>query len=79
VFALTGYHTDKRFFDQLGVVYDKETLRPQLDPATFETNVAGVYLAGSVIGGRFNAEIFIENGRLHGEVLINAISRAIRG
>jgi thioredoxin reductase (NADPH) len=74
VFALTGYHTNIKFFDQLGVTYDKDTLRPQFDPATYETNVAGVYLAGSVVGGRFNAEIFIENGRFHGEVLVRAIA-----
>jgi thioredoxin reductase (NADPH) len=77
VFALTGYHTDTRFFDQLGVIYDKDTLRPRHDPATFETNIAGVYLAGSVIGGRLNAEIFIENGRLHGEILMRAIGQSV--
>jgi thioredoxin reductase (NADPH) len=78
VFALTGYHTDTRFFDQLGVTYDKNTLRPQVDSATFETNVPGVYVAGSVMGGRINSEIFIENGRLHGEVLVKAIRNSRR-
>jgi len=61
------------FFDQLGVQYDGDTLRPQYDPQTFETNVPGVYLAGSVVGGRLNGEVFIENGRFHGEVLMKAI------
>ena len=79
VFALTGYHPDTKFFDQLGVNYDKATLRPQFDPQSFETNVPGIYLAGSVIGGRINAEIFIENGRFHGEVLVEKISRGLRG
>jgi thioredoxin reductase (NADPH) len=74
VFALTGYHCSTKFFDQLGVNYDPETLRAQYDPQTFETNVAGVYLAGSVVGGRRNSEVFIENGRFHGEVLIKVIS-----
>src|SRR5216117_1695251 len=45
VFALTGYHPSTKFFDQLGVQYDPDTLRPQCDPQTFETNVEGVYLA----------------------------------
>jgi len=73
VFALTGYHPTMVFFDQLGVQYDGDTLRPQYDPQTFETNVPGVYLAGSVVGGRLNGEVFIENGRFHGEVLMKAI------
>jgi hypothetical protein len=29
---------------------------------------------GSVVGGRFNAEVFIENGRFHGESVIRAIA-----
>jgi thioredoxin reductase (NADPH) len=75
VFALTGYHSSNKFFDQLGVPYDPDTLRAEYDPTNFETKVPGVYLAGSVIGGRINGEIFIENGRFHGEVLISSIAK----
>jgi len=74
VFLLTGYHTNTVFFEQLGVQFDRDTLKPSFNPDTFETNVPGVYLAGSVVGGRFNAEVFIENGRLHGEAVIRAIA-----
>jgi thioredoxin reductase (NADPH) len=74
VFALTGYHPTMKFFDQLGVRYDKDTLRAEYNPLTFETNVPGVYLAGSVVGGRLNGEVFIENGRFHGEVLMKVIA-----
>jgi thioredoxin reductase (NADPH) len=74
VFALTGYHPTMKFFDQLGVRYDKDTLRADYNPQTFETNVPGVYLAGSVVGGRLNGEVFIENGRFHGEVLMKVIA-----
>ena len=73
VFALTGYHCSTKFYDQLGVRYDPDTLRAEYNPETFETSIAGVYLAGSVIGGRINGEIFIENGRFHGEVLVKSI------
>jgi thioredoxin reductase (NADPH) len=75
IFALTGYHCSTKFFDQIGVRYDPDTLRAEYNPETFETNVPGVYLAGSVIGGRINGEIFIENGRFHGEVLMKSIAR----
>ena len=74
VFALTGYHCSTAFYEQLGVKFDPDTLRAQYNPQTFETNVPGVYLAGSVIGGRLNGEIFIENGRLHGEVLMKELA-----
>jgi thioredoxin reductase (NADPH) len=74
VFALTGYHPTMKFFNQLGVRYDKDTLRADYNPQTFETSVPGVYLAGSVIGGRINGEVFIENGRFHGEVLMKVIA-----
>jgi thioredoxin reductase (NADPH) len=73
VFALTGYHSSTKFFDQLGVRYDPDTLRAERNPETFETSVPGVYLAGAVIGGRLNGEIFIENGRFHGELVMKAI------
>ncbi|HEX4999533.1 MAG TPA: YpdA family putative bacillithiol disulfide reductase, partial [Terriglobia bacterium] len=56
VFALTGYFTTTRFFEQLGVEVNPETLRPRLDPETFETNVPGVFVAGSAIAGRLNGE-----------------------
>src|SRR5262245_43664099 len=59
VFLLTGYRSSTKFFEQLGVKWDPDTLRPQFNAETYETNVTGVYLAGSIIGGRFNAEVFI--------------------
>jgi thioredoxin reductase (NADPH) len=74
VFALTGYHCSTTFFDQLGVRYSPDTLRAEYNPETFETSVPGVYMAGSVLGGRLNGEIFIENGRFHGERLVKAIA-----
>ena len=77
VFLLTGYRSSTKFFHQLGVTYDSETLRPKYDAETYETNVPGVYLAGSVTGGKFNAEVFIENGRFHGERVVKAIAGGI--
>ena len=74
VFLLTGYHSSTTLFQQLGVRFDPNTLRPEFDPQTFETNVPGVYLAGSVVGGRQNAEVFIENGRFHGELVVRTIA-----
>ena len=78
VFALTGYHPSTKLFAQLGVTYDNDTLRPTIDPETYETNIPGVYVAGSIVAGRQNGEIFIENGRFHGQVVAGAIAARSR-
>ena len=68
VFALTGYHPDFTFIENLGVKLDEANDRcPICDPATLESNVAGIYLAGVIVAGERTNEIFIENGRFHGK------------
>ncbi|HEX9631345.1 MAG TPA: YpdA family putative bacillithiol disulfide reductase [Gemmatimonadales bacterium] len=67
VFLLTGFQPDFGLLRGLGITLDPETLRPAHDPATLETNVPGIYLAGSLTAGRYTSEIFIENGRYDGE------------
>ena len=74
VFALTGYHPDFTFIESLRVRLDPESRKPALDPNTLESNVAGIHLAGVVIGGRHTGEIFIENGRFHGKQIIQALA-----
>ncbi|MGH9472193.1 MAG: YpdA family putative bacillithiol disulfide reductase [Terriglobales bacterium] len=69
VFALTGYHPDFEFLRAAGVQLDA-AMRPVCDPATYETNVPGLYLGGVVVAGRNTSEIFIENGRFHGQVIV---------
>src|SRR5438270_785831 len=70
VFALTGYHPDFSFIESLGVTLDEANDRcPVCDPATHESNVPGIYLAGVVVAGERTNEIFIENGRFHGELI----------
>jgi len=74
VFAMTGYHPDFDFIERLGIRSDPKTRKPACDPETLESNVAGIYLAGVVIGGKNTSEIFIENGRFHGRQIIAAIT-----
>jgi thioredoxin reductase (NADPH) len=73
VFLLTGYHPDADLFRRSGVRVDPESLKPELDPATFETGVPGLFMAGSVVSGRETGRIFIENGRFHGEAIVRAL------
>jgi len=70
VFALTGYHPDFDFIESLGVKLNEDNDRcPVCDPATLESNVPGIYLAGVIIAGERTNEIFIENGRFHGKLI----------
>lgn len=66
VLALTGYRADLRLLRSLGVAVDETTGVPRHAPATMETNVAGVYIAGVLSSGFDANKIFIENGREHG-------------
>ena len=68
VFALTGYRPDFEFLEALGIKLDENNDRgPACDPATLESNIPGIYLAGVVVAGERTNEIFIENGRFHGK------------
>ena len=66
VFALTGYLPDFSFLESLGIRIEGEYRCPSCDPASLESNVPGIYLAGVIIAGDRTNEIFIENGRFHG-------------
>ncbi|KAB2338345.1 YpdA family putative bacillithiol disulfide reductase [Cytobacillus depressus] len=74
VFAMTGYHPDHRFLQEMGVNIDAESGRPILNSETMETNVEGIFIAGVIAAGNNANEIFIENGRFHGELIAKAIS-----
>jgi len=72
VYPLIGFHPDLGLFDRIGIKYDRETGRPQIDANTLETSVAGVHVAGSVTAGNKISEIFIENGRFDGEKIFGS-------
>jgi thioredoxin reductase (NADPH) len=70
VFLLTGYHPDAQLMTAAGIQCDPETLAPALNPETYETNVPNLFLAGGCVAGKARGNIFIENGRFHGEKII---------
>ncbi|WP_400248086.1 YpdA family putative bacillithiol disulfide reductase [Niallia sp. JL1B1071] len=73
VFAMTGYHPDHEFLRKMGVGIEEETGRPIFDSETMETNMNGIFIAGVIAAGNDANEIFIENGRFHGEQIAKAI------
>jgi thioredoxin reductase (NADPH) len=73
VFLLVGYHADWDLIERAGVLLG-DTRVPTYDPETFETNVPGLFLAGGAICGRDTSNVFIENGRFHGEKIVATIA-----
>jgi thioredoxin reductase (NADPH) len=73
VLALIGFHPDKNLMQAAGVEICEDTLVPKHNKKTLETNVKGLYIAGSLTVGREANRIFIFNGRLHGDVIISDI------
>ena len=74
VFLLTGYRADNQLLASAGVEILNNGEYPRHDAVTYETNVPGLFLAGAVIAGRQSGRIFIENGRFHGEQVIQTVA-----
>jgi len=74
VIALTGYKPNFDFLRKTGIrLSDDETLQPDYNPETMETNLKNVFLAGVVCGGMNTHLWFIENSRDHAARIIGAI------
>lgn len=78
LFALTGYSPDLQFLNSVGVTLDPATQRPRTNAATLESETPGIYLAGVIVAGMHTNEIFIENGRFHGQQIADDIARKLR-
>ncbi|MEN2766157.1 YpdA family putative bacillithiol disulfide reductase [Ornithinibacillus xuwenensis] len=74
VFAMTGYRPNFKLIQEIGVLFNEDNGKPIYDEETYETNVSGVFVSGVVAAGNNNNEIFIENGRFHGEKIANVIA-----
>lgn len=73
-YVLIGYAPDVSLLRGAGVEVDPESLVPTFDPASCETNVPGLYVAGTVQAGRQTNKIFIENSRDHGARIITHLA-----
>jgi thioredoxin reductase (NADPH) len=74
VFLLTGYHPDADLMRRAGIHCDAVTLEPDLNTETYESNVPNLFIAGGAIAGKRTGNIFIENGRFHGERIIKVLA-----
>ncbi len=76
VIALTGYQPDLAFLRRAGIeLSDDARLQPYYDPETMMTNIPNLYLAGVVCGGMNTHSWFIENSRVHAEMIVRDIMR----
>jgi thioredoxin reductase (NADPH) len=73
VFLLTGYHADWDLMVRAGIELTARRA-PVLNAETFETNVPNLYIAGGAVAGLDTGNIFIENGRFHGERIVEVIA-----
>lgn len=71
VLALTGYQPNFDFLQKMGVELSNDDKKyPKHNPLTMETNNKGLYLAGVVCGGMDTHLWFIENSRVHADIII---------
>jgi thioredoxin reductase (NADPH) len=73
VMAMTGYKPNFNFLKKLGIILSEDKFIPQYNPETMETNMPGLYLAGVVCGGLDTHLWFIENSRIHADMIIRDI------
>jgi thioredoxin reductase (NADPH) len=69
-FILVGYTPEVDLLKRAGVRVDPESLEPAYDPKTCESNVPGIYVAGTIQAGARTDRIFIENSRDHGPLIV---------
>ena len=79
VLLLTGYRSDTTLLRQAGAAIDETIGAPVHDAETFETTVPGLFVIGACIAGQQSGRIFIENGRFHGEVVVQRIAERLQG
>jgi len=73
VMAMTGYRPNFEFLKRLGITLTDDKFVPHYNPETMETNMPGLYLAGVVCGGLDTHLWFIENSRIHADMIVEDI------
>lgn len=76
VLAMTGYKPPFDFMRRCGIQFDDDAFHtPVYNEETMQTNVPGIYLAGVVCGGLKTNKWFIENSRVHAEMILADIRK----
>jgi thioredoxin reductase (NADPH) len=77
VLALIGYEADMTLARSAGIELAGECQTPTYDPQTMETNVPGVFVAGTAVAGTQDKyQVFIENCHVHVDRILAALTGA---
>lgn len=75
VLLLTGYEMDKRLLVKLGIALEGMNQSPRVDLETMESNVPGLYIAGTAVAGtQRDFRLFIENCHPHVGRIVHAVT-----
>ncbi len=78
VLLLVGYEQDNRLFKMAGVRLNGSCAAPVYDEQTMQTNVPGLYVAGTAVGGtQEKYSVFIENCHVHVDRIVSALTGAV--
>ncbi len=75
VYLATGFEQDQRLLRSAGVKLAGQEGSPQFNPRTMQTNVPGIYIAGTAVGGSQNDFTeFITTGHVHSQRILKALT-----
>ncbi|UZO82534.1 YpdA family putative bacillithiol disulfide reductase [Aquimarina sp. ERC-38] len=75
VLALTGYRPNFTFLQNMGIHLSTDGKKhPAYNPETMESNVENLFLAGVICGGMDTHVWFIENSRVHAQMILDTIT-----
>lgn len=77
VVACTGFDPPVDFLRRAGVDVEEGANIPSHNEETLETNVPGLFVAGTIIAGNVSGHVFIENSRHHGEMILQRLKTLI--
>ena len=78
VLVLIGFTADMSLFETAGVQLQGEDRVPAFDEQTMETDVPGIYVAGTAVAGTQQSyQVFLENCHIHVDRIVAAITGAV--
>lgn len=74
VLSLIGYEQDNALFKLAGIDVGGDCQAPRFNPGTMETNIPGLFVAGTAVGGTQDKyTVFIENCHVHVQRIMAAL------
>lgn len=78
VLAMTGYQPNFSFLTKMGITLSNDGLKiPTYNAETHESNKENIFLAGVVCGGMKTNSWFIENSRVHADIIYNTLQNKL--